>query len=779
MNFMKRKTNNRSANGLRARRRNRTSQSKTRKTRPEEYGPSPWTASALYKWILGFLVVAILTVLAPEHLVFRPVGLPREGDISKTDIIAPFTFFVMKDDAQLQAEREAAAREILPLYDYDATVLPAQRERIARLFQEIDQARSEGRLEGQFSTILRQQLSEETLEVLGNEKKAGNVKEAVRQISESILKLGIVPGDSLSADLPASPVRIRRGDMEYRRNPQELLTEDRASKVLLKEIRQRFDKDDLALKATYELAVSFLKPNLKLNDQETERRRRETMEAVPTTKGMVLKDEKIIGSHERVTKTALEKLRSLVLAKEERESLGRSWSLLFPIAGRLLFNVFVVALVAAYLFFYRPRIYTNNRLLLLLALVMLGQMFIAYLVQSVAGASEYLVPIAIAAMLTTILFDAELGGVMALAIALLFGNLEGFDLATTLVALIVGTAAAYSVTKVRHRREFYRPMLFISSGYIFSIGFIGMMRLIPAGAIIKDFGLGVLSGVGTPIITSGMLFIFEGIFHVTTDITLLELSDTNRPLLRELSLRAPGTYHHSMNVGYLAETAAEAIGAHSLLARVASYYHDIGKLEKPEYFVENQRRGTRNPHDRLAPSMSGLILAAHIKDGIELAKEARLPRSIIDIIQQHHGTSLMSFFYRKAIDQGSGREVEEAYRYPGPRPETKEAAIIMLADGVEAASRTLEEKTPGRIKGMVGKIVQEKFSSGQLDNCELSLKDLHQIEVSFVRVLGATYHQRVEYPSAVDDRMKAERREHQPVANNGHNGLRNGPGASY
>jgi putative nucleotidyltransferase with HDIG domain len=205
---------------------------------------------------------------------------------------------------------------------------------------------------------------------------------------------------------------------------------------------------------------------------------------------------------------------------------------------------------------------------------------------------------------------------------------------------------------------------------------------------------------------------------------------------------------------------------------VGSYYHDIGKMEKPEYFVENQHHGARNPHDRLAPSMSSLILAAHIKDGIELAEEARLPRSIIDIIEQHHGTSLMSFFYHKAIEQGSGgREVESGYRYPGPRPETREAAIVMLADGVEAASRTLEEKTPGRIRSMVSKLIQKKFSSGELDNCELSLKDLHQIEVSFNRVLGATYHQRVEYPQDDEERLQTERPEQQPVADGGQDGM--------
>jgi putative nucleotidyltransferase with HDIG domain len=356
---------------------------------------------------------------------------------------------------------------------------------------------------------------------------------------------------------------------------------------------------------------------------------------------------------------------------------------------------------------------------------------------------------------------------MALAIALLYGNQEGFDLATAMVALIVGTAAAYSVTKVRHRREFYRPMFFICLGYLFSIGFIGMMRLTPAATMIQDIGMGILSGVSAPILTSGILFIFEGLFKVTTDITLLELSDTNRPLLRELALQAPGTYHHSINVGYLAEAAAEGIGAHSLLTRVSSYYHDIGKLEKPEYFVENQRLGSRNPHDRLAPSMSSLILAAHIKDGVELAEQFNLPRSIIDVIQQHHGTSLMTYFYQKALDQSSDREAEEGYRYPGPKPETKEAAIVMLADSVEAASRTLDEKTPSRLKGLVTRIIQDKFAAGELDNCELSLKDLHRIGESFIHVLGGTFHHRVEYPREENENKAGERIEKRTVRQNG------------
>jgi putative nucleotidyltransferase with HDIG domain len=222
----------------------------------------------------------------------------------------------------------------------------------------------------------------------------------------------------------------------------------------------------------------------------------------------------------------------------------------------------------------------------------------------------------------------------------------------------------------------------------------------------------------------------------------------NNPLLRELLIQAPGTYHHSIIVGNLAESAAETIGANPLLARVAAYYHDIGKAKKPLYFIENVTSG-ENKHDKLTPSMSALILIAHLKDGLEMAREQRLGEDLIAILQQHHGTSLMKFFYERA-KQREDREVDEHdYRYPGPKPQTREAALIMLADAVEAASRTLTDPTPARIQGMVQKIINNIFSDGQLDECELTLKDLHNIAKSFNRVLGGIYHHRIDYPEPV------------------------------
>jgi hypothetical protein len=262
------------------------------------------------------------------------------------------------------------------------------------------------------------------------------------------------------------------------------------------------------------------------------------------------------------------------------------------------------------------------------------------------------------------------------------------------------------------------------------------------------------------VVVSAILPLLESIFKCTTDIKLLELASLNHPLLRQLVVHAPGTYHHSMLVGTLAESAAEAIGGNALIARVGSYYHDIGKMLTPEYFVENQM-GRENKHDRLSPSMSALIITAHVKDGIKLAKEYKLPQRIMDIIPQHHGTNLITYFYNKAkeLEDPTVQQVQEAdYRYPGPKPQTREAAIVMLADKAEASSRVLIEATPQRIKSLVQRVVNSVFMDGQLDECDLTLRDLQQINDAFVRTLIAIYHHRIEYPVVESEEMKRRNR---------------------
>jgi len=274
----------------------------------------------------------------------------------------------------------------------------------------------------------------------------------------------------------------------------------------------------------------------------------------------------------------------------------------------------------------------------------------------------------------------------------------------------------------------------------------------------------LISGLLSGVLAAGFIPLVEYLLGYTTDMRLMELASMDHPLLRELMLQAPGTYHHSMIVGTMAEVAARAIGARGLLAKVAGYYHDIGKIRKPLYFIENQF-SCENRHEKLAPSMSSLILISHVKDGVELAKQYKLGKPIIDIIQQHHGTSLIAYFYNKAIELRSkikqhrkGVELPpvniEDYRYPGPKPQTKEAGLVMLADMAEAACRSLPNPTPARIQGMVSKIINQAFTDGQLDDCELTLKDLHQIAKHFYQILAAIHHKRIEYPQQQSNEAK-------------------------
>jgi len=325
--------------------------------------------------------------------------------------------------------------------------------------------------------------------------------------------------------------------------------------------------------------------------------------------------------------------------------------------------------------------------------------------------------------------------------------------------LISSIAAAYAIAHVDRRSAILRAGVIVGTVnalVVLAIKLITVMSVMTdvlnTPHVLITMGLGFLGGILSSIFVMVLAPIAEMIFNYVTDIKLLELGNLNHPLLREMIVKAPGTYHHSQLVAVLAEAAAAEIGANPLLARVGSYFHDIGKMRKPSYFIENQQGGD-NRHDKLAPSMSALIISSHVKDGLELAREHKLPQKIADFIPQHQGTKLISYFYNKAVELNPNKDVpvdEKKYRYPGPRPQTREAGIILLADGVEAAVRSIPEKTPQKIEAMVQKIINKNFSEAQLDECEMTLKNLHVIADTFTRVLIGIYHQRIEYPDLED-----------------------------
>ncbi|MCH7878594.1 MAG: HDIG domain-containing protein, partial [candidate division Zixibacteria bacterium] len=324
--------------------------------------------------------------------------------------------------------------------------------------------------------------------------------------------------------------------------------------------------------------------------------------------------------------------------------------------------------------------------------------------------------------------------------------MANFDFSLALYTVCAGSVGAYSVSHVRQRSQLFRTMLYLAVVGV-ALAFVTRYLTSLGDPRYDEFILWSLaSAVATPILAAGFLPFFESLFGFTTDITLLELSDLNRPLLKRLALEAPGTFHHSIVVGSLAEAGAKAIGGNSLLARVAAYYHDVGKMEIAEYFVENQV-GMKSKHDSITPSMSAIILVSHVKRGRKLAEEADLPDEVMNFIEEHHGTMTMPYFYNKAIEAGASESVEPEFQYPGPKPQTKEAAILMLADGSEAASRTLDDPKPARINALVQKIIDQRYHSGQLEECPLTTQDLGNIREAFVQILTGVFHQRVEYPS--------------------------------
>jgi cyclic-di-AMP phosphodiesterase PgpH len=418
--------------------------------------------------------------------------------------------------------------------------------------------------------------------------------------------------------------------------------------------------------------------------------------------------------------------------------------LIFSVAKAANINLAVpFFLFFVYLYLKLRRLITKNSNLANLSFLFLLNFAGGYFV-CINNLPLYLIPFSLLSMLLMLLFTSlELSVIISLSLAVSLASISKYPLEIIFLFTISSILSAILVKGARKRNTV------ISAGTI--SGLIYSLVLLLIGN--KSIGVSykylyfLANGLLTSIVVLGTLPIFEFLFKAITNISLLELADFHQPLLSLLIQRAPGTYHHSLIVGNLSEAAANAIGANGLLSRVGSYYHDIGKLEKPEYFSENQSRAF-NRHDTLSPEMSKLVIMKHVKVGVELAKKYKLNPALIDFIEQHHGKGLVYYFYLKALENPKeGQEVEEeGYRYPGPKPNSKETAIVLLADSVEAAVRALKEFTPASIEDLVHKVINNKFIDGQLDECDLTLKDLEKISAVFVKLLCGIYHSRESYP---------------------------------
>lgn len=505
------------------------------------------------------------------------------------------------------------------------------------------------------------------------------------------------------------------------------------------------------------IIARILLPNLFYNREASEARVKTAMDTVRPVLFKLQKGEMIVRVGERITPEQAHKLHAIFGGQI-------SGNRLFTAVGT--FALIIVLFYFPYRFACKNirKFNPSNKDILIISMLICGSfaafktsLLICQNIGPVFPSIEtssffYLFPFAAGAMIVRIFINSEVALVYCATMAPLLGIMFDNNMQVVIYSLLGSIVGAHGVRHCTSRGTIYVAGLKISvvnlllalaiqtfNGSIFTIQtvYVAMFAL--------------LSGIISAGCVSGFVPVIETLFQYTTDIKLLELANLNSPILRELMIKAPGTYHHSVVVGNLVEAAAESINANPLLARVAAYYHDIGKVSKAHYFIENQG-GEENRHDKLAPSMSALILISHIKEGSELAREKRLGQQIIDIIRQHHGTALIKFFYERAKLQAeaSGNPIDETdFRYPGPKPQTREAGIVMLADCVEAASRTLVNPTPDRIQGMVQKLINNVFMDGQLDECELTLKNLHEIAKSFNRILNGIFHHRIDYPEPV------------------------------
>ncbi|MCP5060925.1 MAG: HDIG domain-containing protein [Ignavibacteriae bacterium] len=489
----------------------------------------------------------------------------------------------------------------------------------------------------------------------------------------------------------------------------------------------------------------FIQPTVLYSPELSDAAVKLALEKVSKNVGLVEENERIVAKHNRITPEIKLKIDSYRVAKGE--GIG-AWAKTLQGIGKFLHVLIIISLLSLYIYLFRKKIFDDNSKIFLITAVILLISFIAYLINQldVKAPVELLIFVPVVSMLLTIFFDSRVGFYGTVVVALIVGGLRGNNYELVVMNIVAGAFAAYTVRDIKNRNQIFRSFLFILFGYVISILAFGMERFASAESILVQAGFAASNALISSVLTYGLIIFFEKIFKITTELTLLELTDYNTPLLKELAKHAQGTFNHSLTMGNMVESAAEEIGANPIFVRVGALYHDIGKTLNPNAFVENQL-DNYNIHDNLAPEESAKIIIQHVTEGIKLAEENNLPQEIIDFISTHHGTLSVSFFYNKAKEKYGEDEVDiKTYQYPGPKPATKETALLMVADACESAVRAMTEPTIEKIENVVTNIISSRQLDGQLEDSPITFADLTKIKDSFCSTLIALHHKRIRYP---------------------------------
>lgn len=681
----------------------------------------------------GLFFVLMLVVLSIH---FIPERTKLEvGDVCPTDIQSEFYMTFLDEKATLERQ-EAALKDFEDIYKIDLSQYNSLTiAEISNYFSAIEE------IVTKFADYGQQ-------EDLSQEQEAG--------INQKIAELKSIDNLSLTDDEWRQIAAFDENTLNGLQNRAVNIASNVMSSGVLAEnlqvARNKILNDvaqDSALRGVSKKLVGEILDNVNYQatyvyDREaTEARKREILSGVDSVQRVIQKGQLVVGKGEVITEDHMEIL--------EYMGYTTSASSGIIVLGLAVLLALIIVVSKIYLENFAKEIYQNERLLVLLMLIVFITIVLYKLILSIelspvperAEQVGYLIPVAMGTMLIAVLLDGKLA-IMVNTILAAFVGLYTGAISFMVVAIASGIVSVIGVSNLSQRSDLSKTALLIAVVNTVAITAMGLINNLHIDVILTGIVFGIFNGLFSSILTLGILPFLENMFGVTTSIKLLELANPSQPLLKKLLQEAPGTYHHSIMVGNLGEAAAEAIGANGLVVRIGAYYHDIGKTKRPYFFSENQF-SAENPHDKITPTLSTLILTSHVKDGVEMAQEAHLPPIIVDMIAQHHGTTLVGFFYQKAKE--SGEDVrEEDFRYDQKKPQTKEAAILMMADTIEAAVRSKKNATPGQIEGFIRALIKGKLNDGQFDECDLTFKDLDKVAQAFVHVTNGIYHKRVEYP---------------------------------
>jgi putative nucleotidyltransferase with HDIG domain len=701
------------------------------------------------------------------------------GDVAQKDIKAPINFFI-EDKAVTSAKRNQAKNLVKAIYDFDGNLLTDISLRIETSMEFTRQLFEKPKdsnipdptfamalaIKPEFEQKLGLEISNGAYNILYKFQFSKQIANKIQAIVGKILSNGVVANKEILITEESKGITLRtiNSDEEKTINNLKAIYGPDQAKAMV-----RIEGQPLLKKLNYNLSnlivdisQRLVQPNITLNKNETEKRILEAGSKIMPVLYQIKAGEMIVREGERVDKIKLIKLTSLKEQTVEK-------NIYMSGTGTAMLTCFLI-LVIYYLFLKDHKKLKNdhNTHMIFLALGLILHLVFAkiviYIAQvsqpemalEIAASSFYMVvPIQAGAMIVCLFLGFDIAIFFTVLLSVLATLAFGGSFQVFIFFFFTSITAAYWINERQERKNFiiagFKLAVF-NSILAIALGFYSMAQPAPI-LLAKEVVFAFCGGLFAAILTIGFTPLIEIIFNYTTAGKLLEFSNLDQPLIKKLMIEAPGTYNHSVIVATLAEAAASATSANCLQAKVMGYYHDIGKLDKTMYFIENQADG-KNRHDKLSPSMSALILIQHVKKGVELAKKYKLGNEILEGIIQHHGTSLIKYFYNKSLKSGNDKVNEEDFRYPGPKPQTREAGIVMLADVVEAAVRALERPTPSRIQGRVKELINDIFADGQLEECELTLKDLHQIAKSFNNILTSIYHSRIEYTDKTQEKKK-------------------------